>query len=131
MKLEKILRKANKVDLKNSANVRIFQMKRLKGPGFLAITITREPGQRPRKHLVKVYPADPNYQGTISDCPNVLVRCDCDRHCFKWEVANNVHKVSPIYYSNGAMPYETNPALRVGVCKHCIRVGLAILHRKW
>lgn len=77
MNLERILKKSNKVDIKNSRNVRIFQMKRLKGPGFLAITITREPGQRPRKHLVKIYPRNPDYKGKISDCPNVMIRCDC------------------------------------------------------
>ena len=77
MRLESILKKANKVDLTNSKLVRIFQMKRLKGPGFLAITITREPGQRPRKHLVKIYPRNPDYKGTITNCPNVMIRCDC------------------------------------------------------
>lgn len=116
MRLESILKKANKVDLTNSKLVRIFQMKRLKGPGFLAITITREPGQRPRKHLVKIYPRNPDYKGTITNCPNVMIRCDCARNMYKWEVANAVHKCSPIYYSNGAMPYDTNPALRVGAC---------------
>ena len=131
MKLERILRKANKVDLRNSKMVRVFQIKKLKHGGFLAITITREPGQRPRKHLVKIYPRESTYKGTLNKCEHVMVRCDCGRHCFKWEVANNVHKVSPIYYSNGDLPWETNPALRVGVCKHAIRVGMVILNRKW
>lgn len=131
MKLDRFLKKTNKVDLKNSNNVRIFQLKKLKAGGFWALTITRIPGQSPRKHFCKIWPRDPKYIGKISECPHVLVTCDCERNKFKWEVANNVHKVSPIRYSDGSMPNETNPNLRYGPCKHLVRLGRVLLNKRW
>ena len=136
--LARILQKSDRVDVNNARNsggpqgyVRIYSVKRLKNGGFLFVTITREPYKRPRKHLVKIWPKDPNYRGKLSDCPDVLIRCDCARFMFKWEVANNIHGISPIHYSNGEFPSETNPRAKASGCKHVIRCGKAILNHGW
>jgi hypothetical protein len=57
------------------------------------------------------------------------VRCSCDRHKYMWEAALNRVGAADIKYSNGELPYDTNPAMTPGICKHLRAVLVAVYNK--
>lgn len=92
-------------------------------------TRTREPGHPPRTHKQVVWSKDPLYDGTLSDCKDVMLTCNCWDFLFTWEHVLNKEGCTEILQSNGEPPNERNPGMRIGMCKHCIIVANYILSK--
>lgn len=97
---------------------------------FTSTTETNMPGEQPRLHSQTMKARDPAYRGPLSSCPNILVSCDCERHCFVWEYALWSHGAAEIIYCNGQPPLETNANLIPACCKHLIRVMVTMRREK-
>lgn len=92
-------------------------------------TLTREPGQPIRRHRQKIYPSDPSYIGSLWECPDVKVTCDCEDHKFMWEFSLARRGVSDIYSSDGSPPIVKNPRMSFGICKHVL-IALGFILKK-
>lgn len=57
---------------------------------------------------------------------HVHIACSCSDTCFRWEVANSFKGGAVVEYSNGAAPDTTNPAYKIGMCKHLVALYLKI-----
>lgn len=126
-----LIRKVAKTQLANSQYVQIKSVQRNKNKPLLKFTtITREPNQKPRVHVQRIYATDPNYTGPLYLCPSIRVACDCGNNLFQWEIANAYHGVSDVIYSNGDFPIVTNPSLRPGCCKHILKCLLFMVYSK-
>ncbi len=69
------------------------------------------------------------YVSVITFLDNKLhchVSCSCSDTCFRWEVANSFKDGAVIEYSNGAAPDTTNPAYKIGMCKHLTALYLKV-----
>lgn len=90
------------------------------------VTQTRNPGEKPRRHKLRISARDQKYRGLICEAPKVIVTCDCHRHTFKWEYALWNGGAAKLINGNGEPPVITNPRMLIRVCKHLI-VGLGHL----
>lgn len=118
----------NEPDARNSRYVRIIKaMKQGKGDEYHYNTITRIPGESPRKH--KQWIKDLSGKG-LYNSTEIFVSCDCERFKFKWEYALWKRGASMIKFSNGEPPVTTNPNLHPAACKHCYVVLSDILKKK-
>ncbi len=123
-----LVKKVAKTQLLNSQYVSLRRVQIHKTKPLIKFeTLTRMPGEKPRVHVQRIYAADPNWKGPLSQCPAIKIACTCGNYLFEWEVANAYRGASDIIYSNGNFPIETNPSLRPGVCKHVLKCLLFIL----
>lgn len=123
-----LIKKVAKTQLLNSQYVSIKNIYRSKSKPLIKMqTLTKIPGERPRVHVQRIYAADINYKGPLSECPAIKIACDCGNNLFQYEVANSYRGCSDIVYSNGDFPIETNPGLRPGCCKHVLKDLLFIV----
>lgn len=94
-----------------------------------AFTKTKIPGQEVRLYNQQIYCLPAGYSKSIIKAPGVVVTCNCPRWMFMWEVACFRHGCADIVYSNGQAPVQTNPTMRLGTCKHLIRVMSTVVSR--
>jgi hypothetical protein len=86
-------------------------------------TLTRDQqADSPRLHTQLLYARDPDYEGALIDCPQVVFSCDCQRFLFMYEYALWKRGAAELRFGNGEPPVKTNPRMRPGCCKHFKRV---------
>lgn len=120
-------------DRQKSASVRLVNTREMQPPkgmgGYKVMRGDTLTAENAHQHSVRLFWADnPDDPGLKPDT-KVIVDCTCPRHAFFYEVANAQAGASFIFRSNGAHPSQTNPGLRVGLCKHSYRL-MAYLLRK-
>jgi hypothetical protein len=93
--------------------------------GYCVYTITKNPGERARKHKVLIH-MPPTYIGAFNRCHGVKTLCDCMRHLFVWNYAQDENGIAIRNVTNGEPPVITNPEEIPGACKHQI-VALRLL----
>jgi len=125
-----LLKKVWAVQLKTSKYVNIAKVDIVSNREINFVTVTRIPGEAPRLHRVRVYSSDPNYPDRLVDCKSVRYECDCADHKYRKEVADSLHYISDIKYSNGNMPLETNPGMVPGICKHAFKALMYIYQHR-
>ncbi len=114
-------------DVKNSRYVRILKAQRKSDHEFWYQTMTRVPGEKPRRHVQWI--KDLSKKG-LTNSTEIWVSCDCERHKFTWEYSLWKRGASMIRFSNGEPPVETNPRLWPAACKHVYIVLGDILRKK-
>ncbi len=94
-------------------------------------TITRKPNVPPKRgHYCSYRPVDKNYQGPLSQCPAVLMTCNCDDWMYRFEYAAWYRGAAEILHGNGEYPESTNPSLKFSACKHLLLLGIKIIRDK-
>ena len=121
-----IIKNAFRVDKKNTKYVSPASYDRTK-TGFKIGTVTKIPGQRARRHVVRC-DMEPGYVGLFNRCPHVRVDCSCERYLFVWNYALNQVDSAIRDRTNGEPPIDTNPAENPGICKHGL-IALTLLIR--
>ncbi len=98
------------------------------GLGFVAArTYTkRKPNSRGKMVTVKNPVKHTSVITFINKKLKCSVSCSCGDNLYRWEVANTLKGASDIEYSNGEMPFITNPKLRASLCKHLLALYWAI-----
>ena len=127
LRAAEIVNNSFRVDKRNTRHVVPVKLEN-KSLGYHVTTITKIPGQRARRHLVKVYPQI-GYKGRFNACPHILVDCDCQRFLFVWNFALMKHDAAIDDRTNGEPPIVTNPEQIPGACKHSI-VALRLLAKQ-
>jgi len=111
-------------DYVNSRYVRVQRVwPAVKGqPELRFKTLTIDPKTTPprRVHWQRIYPADPTYEGKLSECPRVKVTCDCERWTYYWEYACFKKGAADIIMGNGKPPKELNMRGIPAPCKHLL-----------
>jgi hypothetical protein len=94
-------------------------------------SVTTKPNTPPdRGHLCSFRPADPAYKGKLFNCDAVMADCNCHRWMFVWEYALWYRGAAALLRSNGEYPEQTNPTLKIGLCKHLIKLGAKIVSER-
>lgn len=124
-----LLKKIGKTQLVNSKYVRIKRVQFNEKKNLYKFTTeTFDPETKQKRlHVQRIYPADPNYKGRLTDCPAIKVACSCGFHLFFTEVSLAYHGAADIIYSNGAYPIARNPQLKLWTCKHVFKDFLFIV----
>lgn len=132
--LNQLLKSTWLLDLENSKSVSIIEYKtrgtsserRVKSLRFQTRTLPtveeRKKGHKNRLHSQRVYMADPSFTDKFSDANGIKVSCNCERFKFWYEVALARKGAADIIYSNGELPVNTNPTMKIGLCKHLVKV---------
>ena len=115
-----ILRYVWKGDLLRSRYVKLEKVLKEGNNRYHFITSTREEDGQYHIHHCWVYSADADYNGKLIQCNAVKTSCDCERWKFTFEVSQGVRNAADIIYSDGDLPYDRNPKLKISVCKHLI-----------
>lgn len=125
------IKKVWKTQLVNSQYVSIKSVQRHKTKPLIKFTtLTREPGQEPRIHVLRIYSADPNYKGRLSECPALKLSCNCLNFGYVFETSLALRGAADIIYSNGDFPIQTNPTIRPGCCKHTFKALMFMVINK-
>lgn len=120
--LEQAINAAWSDDMKNAKTVSLVSVKRFKpikvrGHLFYPIvgrTATDENGNRHKVTALFV-------NELLRRKTPIVVDCTCGRHKFFFEAANARRGLSFLFRSNGDRPEQTNPRMKIGICKHTIR----------
>lgn len=85
-------------------------------------TLTVDPNTTPprRVHFQRIYPADPEYQGKLIECPRIKITCDCERWTYFWEYACFKKGAADIIMGNGRPPTFLNTRGLPAPCKHLL-----------
>jgi hypothetical protein len=131
MSAVQILRKVGKVQLQNSKYVRIKRVQYNERSNLYKFTTeTYDPETKQyRIHIQRIYPADREYKGKLSECPAIKVTCSCGNYLFCAEVALSYHNAADIIYSDGSYPIIKNPSLKPQVCKHLLKDLLFLVQK--
>jgi len=94
-------------------------------------TLTAKPNTPPKRgHKCSFRAVDPKYKGKFYQCKAVMADCNCHRFLFVWEYALWYRGAAQLMRSNGEHPIETNPGLKIGLCKHLIVLARTILTKR-
>ncbi|WYW00782.1 hypothetical protein Illi2_00100 [Pseudomonas phage vB_PpuM-Illi-2] len=113
-----------------SRDVRLYSPKRsVDKEGNLVVECTAKSRRtrintNPQKRRVKITALD--RASKVSRAAGIKVECDCEDHCFTWEVALYRVGAADIVYSNGEKPIVKNASMVPLVCKHVLRLLMAI-----
>ena len=121
-------------DFINSAHIRIQRINPVikGGPALAFKTLTVDPKTTPprRTHYQRIYPADPDYEGTLLACPRIKITCDCERWKFQWEYACFKKGAADVIMGNGKPPTEMNLRGIPTGCKHLLKDMQYIIRNK-
>ena len=117
----------NEPDIRNSRYVKIIKRIQKSPHEYHFITMTRIPGEGPRKHKQTIKDLA---QTGINGTKEIWVTCDCARFMYTWEYSLTKVGASSIIYSNGEPPVSTNPRMYPAGCKHCYVAVNQILKAK-
>lgn len=131
MSAVQILRKVGKVQLQNSKYVRIKRVQYNERSNLYKFTTeTYDPETKQyRIHIQRIYPADREYRGKLSECPAIKITCSCGFHLFFSEVSLSYHNASDVIYSDGSYPIIRNPSLKPWACKHLLKDLLFLVQK--
>ena len=98
--------------------VTVKSHKKLKNGGYRFRTRTEFPLESKYHRSWVYFPKTIDEGIKISRSKSILVSCDCSSFKYRAEMALWYHGAAEVYWSNGQMPYITNPRLVPTLCKH-------------